>query len=151
MSNHRSFRGRARSGIIPLGPRIAVMSELSNHKDQREFYRLEFPPPERPRLLVGRQCYEVIDCSARGVRLRVAEQPLPSLGEVVEGHLRFRRQGQLFVRGSVIRIQNGEIALHLADRDIPIALIRGEERHMLNHYRTWAKLRLWPPPSDPEL
>ena len=127
------------------------MKEPPKIKDQRDFYRLEFPPPERPCLLVGQQRYEVVDCSVRGVRLRVAEHPLPALGEVMEGRLRFRRQGEILVRGSIVRVRDGEIALHWPDRDIPLAFLRGEERYVLNHYRTWAKLRLWPPPLDPEL
>ncbi|HCK81930.1 MAG TPA: PilZ domain-containing protein [Candidatus Competibacter sp.] len=113
--------------------------------EKREFYRLGFPPPERPLLRLGRQRHEVLDCSVRGLRFTVSQQPAPVLGTIVEGQLLFRRNAQTAVRGLVIRVQNGEIALHMPDSEIPSAILRSEERHLLSHYRTWAKLRLWPP------
>ncbi|HRF62467.1 MAG TPA: PilZ domain-containing protein [Candidatus Competibacter sp.] len=107
--------------------------------EKREFYRLKFPPPERPCLVVGRQKYQVLDCSARGLRFVITQQPTPLLGELVEGWLHFRRNAKAPIRGLVIRIQNGEIALHMPDSEIPFTILRGEERYLLNHYRMWAR------------
>lgn len=115
------------------------MTSPSAEPEKREFYRLRFPPPERPCLIVGRQEYEVLDCSARGLRFVVTQQPLPALGDLVEGRLHFRRNSHAPIRGLIIRIQNGEIALHMPDSEIPFAILRGEERYLLNHYRMWAK------------
>ncbi|MBK8962340.1 MAG: hypothetical protein WBQ93_05940 [Candidatus Competibacter sp.] len=69
----------------------------------------------------------------------------PPAGTLVEGPLLFPGNARTVVRGSVIRLQNCAIALHMPDSEIPFAILRGEERHLLSHYRTWAKLRLWPP------
>ena len=115
------------------------MTAPSATQEKRELYRLKFPNPERPYLIVGRQKYEVVDCSARGLRFLVTQQSLPSLGDVVEGRLQFRRHSQAPIRGLVVRIQNGEIALHMPDSEIPFAILRSEERYLLNHYRTWVK------------
>lgn len=108
-------------------------------QEKREFYRLKFPPFERPCLLVGRQQYEVLDCSARGLRFTLSRQAPPSLGDWVEGRLQFRRNTHAPIRGLIIRIQNGEIALYMPDNEIPFTILRGEERYLLNHYRMWAK------------
>jgi hypothetical protein len=115
------------------------MTAPSAKPEKRELYRLRFPPPERPHLIVGRQRYEVLDCSARGLRLIITQHPLPSLGDLVEGQLLFRRSSHVPIRGLVIRIQNGEIALHMPESEIPFTILRSEERYLLNHYRMWAK------------
>ncbi|HAO32913.1 MAG TPA: hypothetical protein DCQ84_08175 [Candidatus Competibacteraceae bacterium] len=108
--------------------------------EKREFFRLRFPPIERPSLIVGDRQYEVLDCSARGVRFVITRQPPPpSLGEQVEGQLLFRRNSRAPIRGLIVRIQDDEIALYLPDREIPFTILRGEERYLLNHYRLWAK------------
>jgi hypothetical protein len=108
--------------------------------EKREFFRLKFPPMERPCLVVGDRRYEVLDCSARGLRFVITQRPpTQSLGERVEGQLLFRRNSRAPIRGLIIRIQNEEIALHLPDCEIPFTILRGEERYLLNHYRLWAK------------
>ncbi|MEI2779964.1 MAG: PilZ domain-containing protein [Candidatus Competibacter sp.] len=116
-----------------------MTSPPSVEPEKREYFRLKFPPLERPCLVVGERKYEVLDCSARGLRFVVTELPLPSLGDPVEGHLLFRRDSRAPVRGLIVRIQGDEIALHLPDCEIPFAILRGEERYLLNHYRLWAK------------
>lgn len=115
------------------------MTAPAAEPEKREFYRLRFPHPERPCLIIGRQQYEVVDCSARGLRFIITQQPLPSLGDLLEGRLQFRRHSQAPIRGLVVRIQHGEIALHMPDNEIPFTILRSEERYLLNHYRRWVK------------
>ena len=61
-----------------------MTSPPSVEPEKREYFRLKFPPLERPCLVVGERKYEVLDCSARGLRFVVTELPLPSLGDPVE-------------------------------------------------------------------
>lgn len=115
------------------------MPESATAQEKREYYRLRFPRAERPLLAIDQQDCEVVDCSARGLRYILTRLPSPAPGDWVEGLLRFRRHPHTPVRGLVVRSQNGEIALHLPDEEIPFAILRGEERYLLAHYRRWSK------------
>ena len=38
------------------------------------------------------------------------------------------------IRGLIVRIQNGEIALYMPDSEIPFATLWNQERYLLTHY-----------------
>lgn len=112
------------------------MSDPAAELEKRENSRLHFPRAERPLLVIGEHHYEVVDCSVRGLRCIVNDwQPRLALGDQIEGLVRFRDRAQAPVRGSVVRIQEGEIALYMPDSEIPFTVLRGEERYLLAHYR----------------
>ncbi|MBK8508926.1 MAG: hypothetical protein IPL51_09835 [Candidatus Competibacteraceae bacterium] len=119
------------------------MNDPLIRSEQRAFHRLEFPSPDCSR--IGRQRREGLDRPARGLRLLITGQPLSALDEVARGQRLFRSQTAASTRDLAARIQNGEIAPHLPDGDIPAAIFHREERHLLNRYRSWAKLRPSPP------
>jgi hypothetical protein len=111
-------------------------ADASAESERREFYRLHFPYHERPRLLIASRDHEVVDCSAHGVRY-VITTPLSSLvlGDWVQGILKFRRNRlQMSIRGSIVRIQDKEIALYMPDSEIPFAVLWNQERYLLTHY-----------------
>ncbi len=113
-----------------------VMSDPATDLEKRANYRVHFPRAERPLLVINEHHYEVVDCSVRGLCCIVnAWQPRLVLGDQIEGLVRFRDRAQAPVRGLVVRIQEGEIALYLPDTEIPFAILRGEERYLLAHYR----------------
>ena len=124
----------APSDLIPTD-QAAISAEASTQAERRESYRLHFPYAERPRLLIGSREYEVVDCSAHGVRY-VLTTPPSSLapGDWVQGYLKFRRRPQMSIRGLIVRIQNGEIALYMPDSEIPFATLWNQERYLLTHY-----------------
>ncbi|MFO1372471.1 MAG: PilZ domain-containing protein [Candidatus Competibacteraceae bacterium] len=107
-------------------------------QEKREYHRLRFPFAERPRLIIGKQDYEVVDCSVRGLRYASKRKPLVATGDRVEGILQFRRRTQAPIRGLVVRIQNDEIALYLPDREIPLIILLKEQRYLLDHYPMWS-------------
>lgn len=115
------------------------MPESATAQEKREYYRLRFPHVERPHLVIGQDDCQVVDCSARGLRyiLPRLPAPAPAPGDWIEGLLQFRRHPHALIRGLVVRIQDGEIALHLPDEEIPFTVLRGEERYLLAHYRRW--------------
>ncbi|MBL8248036.1 MAG: PilZ domain-containing protein [Candidatus Competibacter sp.] len=113
---------------------VASSAEASAKSERRESYRLHFPYPERPRLLIGSCDYEVVDCSTHGVRYIITPSPSLRLGDCIQGTLKFRRQPQIPIRGSIVRIQNREIALYLPDSEIPFAVLWNQERYLLMHY-----------------
>jgi hypothetical protein len=124
----------ASSDLVPPTAETVVRPE------QREFYRLNFPYAERPRLVIGTRDYEVVDCSVRGVRyVSSPKSPILLPGDRVEGTLRFRRRTQTPIQGLIMRIQNDQIALFIPDSEIPFTTLWGEERWLLAHYPMWKR------------
>lgn len=118
--------------------------------ERRQFYRLLFPYPERPRLTVGSQTYEVLDCSVYGLRyvFDPAESVRPpALGDWIQGSLQFRRALPVSIRGLIVRIQYNEVALYMPDYGIPFATLWSQERYLLTHYPTWER-QVHKPPND---
>lgn len=115
---------------------LIAISDPATEPERRTNYRLHFPRAERPLLVINGHHYEVVDCSVRGLRCMVNDwQPRLALGDQIDGLVRFRDRAQAPVRGLVVRIQEGEIALYLPDTEIPFTVLRGEERYLLAHYR----------------
>ncbi len=101
---------------------------------ERAHYRLAYPVLERPRLLLGDAGLEVVDCSERGLRLRVGDTPMPALGTRLRGTLVFRRGETEEVEGAVVRVQAGEVAVHLTERGVPFSRIWEEQRWLRSRY-----------------
>jgi len=94
---------------------------------ERAHYRIPYPEYEGPRLVVGHQVCEVVDCSERGLRFRSEAHLLPAPGQMVEGRLRFPRGIEVRVEGMVMRVQDGEVALRLIGPGIPFRVILQEQ------------------------
>lgn len=96
--------------------------------DERAFPRVQYPSHRRPYLLLGEEVCELVDCSERGVRFACAVE-LPGVGSEVAAHIRFRGGAEVRVRGVVVRIREGEVALALhRAHGIPASVIAAEER-----------------------
>lgn len=119
---------------LALPDQAAPSAEASATAERRESYRLHFPYAERPRLLIGSREYEVVDCSTHGVRYIITPLPTLAPGDWIQGSLKFRRQPQMSIRGSIVRIQDGEIALYMPDSEIPFSTLWSQERYLLTHY-----------------
>lgn len=103
----------------------------------REYHRIRFPISERPTFLYENRAYAVIDVSVRGVRYAAPNGPFPTLHDPIEGILRFRRGAQVKIAGTVVRVQNNHVALHL-DRDISFAILLAEQRYLHARYPMWS-------------
>lgn len=101
---------------------------------ERAHYRLAYPTRERPRFLLDDAGLEVVDCSERGLRFRAPDGPAPDPGTTVHGTLVFRRSGTVDVEGAVVRIQDGEVAVHLTEPGVPFSLIWAEQRWLRSRY-----------------
>lgn len=103
----------------------------------REYHRIRFPISERPTFLYEKQVCTVIDVSVRGVRYAAPNGLFPKLHDSIEGILRFRRGAQVKIAGTVVRIQNNHVALHL-DQDISFAILLAEQRYLHARYPMWS-------------
>jgi hypothetical protein len=94
---------------------------------ERAFPRLQYPSHRRPYLVTSRETCEVVDCSERGVRYGSTFDLRP-LGSIVSATIHFRCGAEVTVRGLVVRVHDGEVALELEEtHGIPADVIAAEE------------------------
>lgn len=116
--------------------------------ERRRDYRLRYPEALRPVLEVEQplECasrYPVVDLSERGLRYLAAGDALdagavalPRLGARVVARL-LPEEGEepIAVAGRVVRVQDGEVALHLGATPIPLTAFLAEQRRVLRRAR----------------
>jgi hypothetical protein len=101
---------------------------------EREHYRVAYPSALRPKLVVHGLGFDVVDISERGIRFRLGNAHEPDPGLELQGEVRFKRGETITVRGTVLRVHNGEVAAHLDD-GIPLRLVMDEQRFILDRNR----------------
>lgn len=101
----------------------------------REYYRVAYPVQLRPKLLVQGHTFEVIDVCEHGIRFSLGDAAAPDAGYEVEGTLRFRRGETIPVRGTVLRVIEGEVAARLEAAGVPLRAIMEEQRFLLDRRR----------------
>jgi hypothetical protein len=80
--------------------------------DQRKYFRVKYPPTERPILRIGTHSFEVLDISERGLKF-VSDQEI-KFAEWVRGTLIFSDRASLVVEGRIIWKRETQIGLKLA-------------------------------------
>ncbi|NJM12783.1 MAG: PilZ domain-containing protein [Synechococcaceae cyanobacterium SM1_2_3] len=113
---------------------VELPAAISFDPEKREFYRLHFPFPERPRFIMGVSDYEVADCSAQGFCCIVVPRASLLPGDRVRGFLQFRRHKDITVRGRITRIHGDRMSIYMPDSEIPLTFLWSEERYLLKHY-----------------
>lgn len=96
----------------------------------RHYFRIRYPVEARPRLVLGSNICEVLDCSEKGVRFRATCMLRPARGDMLEGKLRFPRGEELAVHGEVVRIEEDRVALELSGRGVPFGVILQEQLYL---------------------
>jgi len=95
--------------------------------ERRGYERIEYPPGERPTLIMGDRTVEVLDCSERGLRYALEEAPsAPEIGTELRGRVRFPTGNEVAVEGAVLRVQSREVAVLFTTQWIPRDVIVSE-------------------------
>ena len=106
-----------------------------NFRFERSEYRIPYPPTARPRFIMGREERDVVDCSEKGLRYVGEQGFFPEEGAVVSGKVHLVSGGApVEVRGVVVRVQNGEVAVHLEKPGIPVQRVFQEQRYLSRHF-----------------
>lgn len=105
--------------------------------NKRDQYRIPYPLPERPTLELEDREYEVIDCSASGLRFALPLRRTFSVGTTLQGRVRFRRGDVVEITGRVVRVTEHEAAVHFVDTEIPFGVLLNEQRYLRAHYPMW--------------
>ncbi len=114
---------------------------MSPWAHERSLFRIRYPLRERPSLVVDGVAHEVVDCCEGGIRF-VGGRESWATGSTLEGLLTLRGGSTVAVRGRVLRVQEGEVAVALDSPGIPFAAILEEQRYLRSRYPMW--------PGDPE-
>ena len=112
--------------------RHAATDPIHSHmsESRRAHYRVTYPMAERPSFEMGRNRYEVVQCSERGLRYEVPDSRFPALGSEVGGVIQFRRGTRVEVVGEVTRAHSGEAVLFLRMRGIPFSEMLLEQQYL---------------------
>ena len=105
--------------------------------ERRQYHRIRYPLPERPKFECAGQTCAVLDISARGLRYAVVGAALPNPHDLIQGILRCRRSAPVTIEGTVVRAQNGEVALFL-HQEIPFTVLIAEQRYLHQRYPMWS-------------
>ncbi len=106
-----------------------------SYEHQRSFYRISYPGPARPTLVIDGRDFHVVDCSESGLRYELtARDPLPPTGTAVQGTLRFKRGQEVEVAGTVTRYYGDTVALRLTGDGIPFGIILDEQQYLRRNF-----------------
>ena len=101
----------------------------------RRVFRIEYPESARPEFTFADGVAGVVDCSEDGLRYRSPTGTYPPVGTIIEGSIRFRgTPAQAKVRGTVVRCQGGEVAMHLEAPGVATAVLFAEQRFLRARY-----------------
>ncbi len=106
---------------------------MSHGHNTREFFRVSYPPKNRPTFVIGGVTAEVIDASERGVAFRIPYQPMPALHSVLTGTIRFHRR-EVDVSGVIMRVGEQRAVLLLYPPGIPMQVIVMEQQRQIGNY-----------------
>jgi hypothetical protein len=103
-------------------------------ENRRSSYRVIYPERLRPRAVIRGTTVPVLDCSETGLRYEWSTGELPAMGEAVDGVLRLEDGTTVPFAGTVVRIIERQVALALASKRIPFAVILSEQRQLRARY-----------------
>jgi hypothetical protein len=101
---------------------------------EREHYRVAYPTALRPKLVIHGVSFDVVDISERGIRFRLGKAEYPQPGLEVQGAVVFKRGESITIRGTVLRVSEGEVAARL-EEGVPLRVIMEEQRFLLDRRR----------------
>lgn len=111
---------------------------MTNKKgdNQRNHFRLVYPPSDRPKLRIGRIDHEVIDLSEGGLRFATTQGYKPKPGDMLKGEVVFRDRKTAPIQGRVVRFDAEENQCSLEFiQGIPLAKMMEEQRILLQKYK----------------
>ena len=111
------------------------MNDDKKVENLREHYRIKYPEKERPQFVVGKQIFEVIDLSEKGIYFSMGSLHSYVEHQALKGTVVFKSGKRCDVAGKILRINQAEktCALRL-DRGVPLAQIMEEQLRLLQKY-----------------
>jgi PilZ domain-containing protein len=104
------------------------------HQHDREFFRLQYPPPAAPAFILDGVSHRVVDIGEGGFRYALVTDGGPIAGRTIKGSIEFEDEDTLELEGTVVRTQDGEVAVRCPPRSIPLAVIIREQQRVRRRY-----------------
>lgn len=97
---------------------------------RRNFFRIDYPPADRPSLHVSGRTYEIANLSEQGLEYVHPGAGQPSVGAPLNGEVSFADGERVEVAGSVVRRDGQAVAVRLA-RGITFQRMQAEQRRLI--------------------
>lgn len=107
---------------------------MGSFQFDREFYRLQYPPAGAPSFIDLGVARRVVDIGEGGFRYAHDHIEQIAAGHTVRGVIEFPDGESLNVEGTVVRVQNGEVAVHCQPRVIPLSIVLSEQRRLRRRF-----------------
>jgi hypothetical protein len=106
---------------------------MSNSPQNRKHFRLRYPLPSRPRLIVNGLPFQVTEISESGSKVLLDAHDQSNLNGDPEGVFCFHDETSIKVVVSFVRMAEDEVVLKLTP-PIPLQVIMAEQRWILSQY-----------------
>lgn len=104
--------------------------------NQRGHFRLEYPKPDRPAFKIGKDSYEVLDLSEKGVKFACDGKYKPKEGGPIAGRVVFKDGKHCDVAGTILRyLKDKDQCVVVLDKGIPYPKMMEEQLHILRKYK----------------
>ena len=97
--------------------------------ERRRFFRLRYPPDARPLLRIGKNTFEVVDISERGIGF--LNERNVQFSDWVKGSITFRDGVTMDVEGKIVWEHDGKLGVDIIITPIPPARVLQEQRHLI--------------------
>lgn len=104
-----------------------------SYPNDREFFRLQYPPAMAPTTMNGAP-HRVVDIGEGGFRYALVTDGGPIDGATVKGVIEFADDDPLEVEGTVVRTQAGEVAVRCPARSILMRVIIREQQRVRRRF-----------------
>ena len=104
-----------------------------DYPHRREYFRVQYPAVERPCLEMEGESHAVMDISEQGLRYQAGDSS-PDVGREVAGIVRFSRGECVEVRGTVLRVVDGQVSCRLTT-GVPFKIVIDEQRYVNERHR----------------
>lgn len=101
--------------------------------DQRQFYRLKYPPRARPSVCFAKERYRVSEVSEGGIRVIMKDSSHLKIGDEMEGVLSLHNNRDVNIAGTVLRFDGVEVIVKL-DKGPSFKHMVDEQRHIRSKY-----------------
>ena len=98
-------------------------------RERRRFFRLEYPSNDRPLLKIGKNTFEVVDISERGIRF--LNERNVQFSDWVRGIVIFRDGVTMDFEGKIVWELGGALGVHIIITPIPAERILQEQRYLI--------------------
>ena len=106
-------------------------------ENAREYFRIVYPMNDRPTIMVGEHCFEVIDLSERGVKFflngSIGDKVFKKDG-AMQGTIMLHEGAPVEVEGRVVRATESEVVVNLR-KGVRFSRIIREQWYLIGKYK----------------